>query len=424
MNSAQRIIIVLLIISLLAGLLTANKIYYRLSLLWTLLLASSWLFSYMSLRGIKVTRQARFLRSQVGLVFEEKYEINNPGRLPKLWIEVQDGSPLPGTRNSFVLTMIGSKVSRTFTSRTRLLERGVFPLGPTKLSSGDPFGLFPISRIYENDEALLVYPLIVDIEKFPNPPGLLPGGDALRRRTPQITSNASGVREYVPGDPLNRIHWLSTARRNRLISKEFELDPLAEVWIIIDTYEEDHFSLPYSSEQYEVDIGWSERSEFSLAPSTIEYAVSIAGSLAKFYLRRDRTVGTVYARSALEIIPSDRGLRQLNKILESLSMIQADGKLPLQDVVEIEARHLPRGSTIVIITPNTSDKVFRITDVLLRRGLRPVVILIDSSTFGGLDFPIKLVASLKFLGVPVFKVSNGDNLVSVLSNGEEKPKLY
>jgi hypothetical protein len=55
--------------------------------------------------------------------------------------------------------------------------------------------------------------------------GLLSGGEALRRRTHYVTTNASGVRDYAPGDSFSRIHWRSTARRNRLIVKEFELDP-------------------------------------------------------------------------------------------------------------------------------------------------------------------------------------------------------
>ena len=167
-------------------------------------------------------------------MFEERYEIQNTGRMPRLWMEVQDESHLPGAGTSQVFTMIGGHESRSFMSRTRLQERGVFRLGPTVLTSGDIFGLFPAARTIPSEDDLLIYPKLYDVQSFPNPPGLLPGGEALRRRTPQITSNAAGVREYTPGDPLNRIHWASTARRNRLIVKEFELDPLAEVWLYLD----------------------------------------------------------------------------------------------------------------------------------------------------------------------------------------------
>jgi uncharacterized protein (DUF58 family) len=42
------------------------------------------------------------------------------------------------------------------------------------------------------------------------------------------------VRDYEPGDSFSRIHWRSTARRDRLVVKEFELDPLADIWIVPD----------------------------------------------------------------------------------------------------------------------------------------------------------------------------------------------
>jgi len=165
------------------------------------------------------------------------------------------------------------------------------------------------------------------------------------------------------------------------------------------------------------------RTQFDLPPSTIEYGVSIASSLARYYLQRGRAVGTVYSNLQLKVLPSDRGGRQLNMILESLAVVQAVGEMPLEGLVEVQARHLPRGSTAVIITPSTSESVFRTTDVLLRRGLRPVVVLLDGSTFGGDDNPDELAASLEFLGVPVCRVAFNDDLSKVLSNAVSQPNL-
>ena len=422
MTQTQRIVVILLALSILAGVLTGDQLYYRLIFLWALLLFGTWIFTKTSLRGIKVFRKARFLRSQVGLLFEERYEIRNTGRLPRLWIEVRDNSSLPNPRASFVISMLGGHESRSFNARSRLVERGVFQLGPTILSSGDPFGLFSVSQTYENDDVLLVYPLMVDVDSFPNPPGLLPGGDALRRRTAQITSNAAGVREYVPGDPLNRIHWLSTAKRGHLMAKEFELDPMAEVWIFVDAFKHVHYGKGSVEISTSIDLDWRRKVKFKLPPSTIEYCVSIAASLAKYYLQRQRAVGLVFASSGLRVLPSDRGARQLNKILESLATLQPVGEMPLEGIVEIQARYMPRGSTVVVITPSTSDTVFRTADLMLRRGLRPILVSIDASTFGGPSSPEKVSMSVELLGIPVCRVARDDNLSEVLSKGVSELK--
>ena len=413
---AQRVVIILLALSLLAGVMTGIPLYYRLSYLWGFLLSGSWVMSWISLRGVKVQRVARSLRSQVGQVFEERFEIQNTGRLPRLWIEVRDESSLPGSRGSHVLTLVGGREGRTYLARTRLVQRGVFPLGPTALGSGDLFGLFPVSRTFPNQDSLLVYPILYEVRTFPNPPGLLPGGEALRRRTPQITPNAAGVREYAPGDPLNRIHWLSTARRNRLMVKEFELDPLADVWIFLDAARSVHASKPLLSTEYDPQDIWKPRSKFNLPQSTEEYAVSAAASLARFYLQRGRAVGLAFSGQLLNVLPSDRGGRQLGKILEALALLRAEGTLPLQGLIEAQARYLPRGSTVVLVTPATSETLIQITDLLLRRGLRPVVVLIDSATFGGYFSSAHLEKSLSVLGVPVCNLRYGDDLSEVLSS--------
>jgi uncharacterized protein (DUF58 family) len=416
MTFGLRVVLILLLLSLFAGAITGSGLYFRLSYLWGGVLVLSYAMSRLALRGVKMKRTARFLRSQVGQIFEERYEVINSGRMPRLWIEVRDRSHLPGSRGSHVLTTVGGRESRTYLARTRLSQRGVFPLGPTTLGAGDLFGLFPTSRTVASQDSLLVYPMVVDVQSFPNPPGLLPGGEALRRRTAQITSNAAGVREYQPGDPLNRIHWVSTARRNRLMVKEFELDPLAEVWIFVDTSRSVHASRPQVTPEFDPQDVWRKKYQFKLPPSTLEYGVTIAASLARYYIQRGRAVGVIYSSQSLRVLPSDRGGRQLGKILEMLALVQADGNLPLQSVVEVQARHLPRGSTVVMITPSAADVVAQTADLLMRRGLRPVVALLDSTSFGGNFSSERVATSLRLLRVPFCEIRDGDDLTQALSN--------
>lgn len=414
MNVAQRVILLLLVVSLLAGLVWGETLYFRLAYLWGFLFFGGWLWSRLSLRGLRFSRSARALRAQVGQVFEERFEIFNPTRLPRLWLEIRDEAPLTGSKGSRVLTIIGGRQRRSYLARTRLTQRGVFPLGPTHLRSGDLLGIFPVHRTHPSEYSLLVYPMIADIRSFPNPPGLLSGGEALRRRTHQVTPNASGVREYAPGDPLNRIHWASTARRDKFMVKEFELDPLADVWIYLDGDSKVQTALPQPAISHEEDF-WRRSVKIPLAPSTEEYGVSIAASLARFYLQHDRAVGLVSAAQYLTLIPPDRGARQLGKILEALALLRADGKLPLRGLVETQARHMTRGSTAVLITPMVYDELTLIVDYLSRRGMRPVVVLLDAESFGGKQGSLYLSEKLMTLGAPVCRVVKGDNLELALS---------
>ena len=417
MTSGRKLLLFLLAVSLIAGLSTGGLLYYRLSVLWALLLFVGWVWSELSLRGVKFDRSARTIRAQVGQIFEERFDIQNPSIIPRVWIEVQDTSTLPGSEGSRVITMIQGRQSRSYLARTRLLQRGVYPLGPTILSSGDLFGLFPRKISIPAEDTLLVYPMMVEIKNFPNPPGLLPGGEALRRRTHQITPNAAGIREYEPGDPLNRIHWLSSARRGRMMVKEFELDPLADVWIFLDAERAIQCSNPQAEvPSFAKDI-WHRYTKITLQPSTEEYGVSIAASLARDYLKRGRAVGLVGAGQQLVLISPDRGGRQLGKILESLALLRAMGRIPLRGLVETQVKHMVRGSTVVLITPTVRSEAAILADYLLQRGLKPVVILLDAATFGGSPGTDKLQASIQVLGVPVRKIACECDLEQALSHG-------
>jgi len=419
MSTSLRIVLVLLGLSLLGLALTGLPIYGRLSYVWALLVAVSWAWSRLSLRGVSVERKTRSRRAYVGQVFEERFTVENEGLLPRLWLQVRDRSDLPGSRGSRVMTMVGGHERRSYRVRTRLVERGILSLGPTELVSGDLFGLFPVSRSVPVNGSLLVYPMMVDVEAFPNPPGLLPGGEALRLRTHQVTPNAAGVREYVPGDPLNRIHWLSTARRNVLITKEFELDPMAEIWIFVDAEETVQARQPYSPPTHAVEAIWASWKRIGLPPSTEEYAVSIVASLARHFLRRQRAVGLASyhqaTRGTPDILPPDRGGRQLGKILEALAPLQAQGDLPISGLVTAHAQHIPRGSTVIIITPSVEHEVALTADLLSQRGLCPIVVLLDAASFGGPPGTKDLAAALATLGVPVCEIANGDDLVAALT---------
>ncbi len=423
MTLPQRLVLLLLALSVFAGVATGGQIYYRLSYFWGLLFFGSWIWSTFSLRGIQFVRTARTLRAQVGQIFEERFEIINQSRLFRLWLEVRNESSLPESGGSQVLTLIGSRQRRIYWSQTLLSTRGVFPLGPTVMASGDIFGLFPSKRSIPAQDTLIVYPLIWDIRTFPNPAGLLPGGEALRRRTHQITPNASGVREYYPGDALNRNNWVSTARRGRLMDKEFELDPLAEVWLFLDMARFGQAALPYTPAQFNILNYWRKPVKVSLPPSTEEYAISIAASLGRHFLSKGRAVGLVSGGQQLTLLSPDRGGRQLGKILEGLAVLHAQGELPLQALVESQTRHITRGNIIVLITPTVLTEFVYLVEYLLRRGLRPVAVLLDAASFGGSPGTDGLIERVRALGVPARKISNGADLSADLSEGVRE-KIY
>lgn len=395
------------------------SIPYRLIYIAVMLIVVSWVWAFISIRGLSFKRIGRGFRQQLGEVFEERFEIVNKYGFARVWLEIRDKSNLPGANGSRVFSWIGRREQRTYTSYTLLTRRGEFDLGPTVLYSGDPFGLFAFQKTYLNSNRILVMPYFVEISSFPFPPGLLTGGKALKRKTHETTPQSAGVREYAPGDPLNRIHWPSTARRDRFMVKEFDQDPQADVWIILDSQKSVQFNALEAVESPKVDKFWlwKKKLKFLLPPSTFEYSASLAASVANYFVKQGQGVGFISSGQMHTALPAERGDRQINKILETLAFLKGEGELPLIGLVNTQISNIPRGSVVVLVTSSNQDSVATAADALAQRKMKPVVILVDPVSFGGSEGVEQLAVTLQKKKVHVAIVRKGDDLKTVLEKG-------
>ncbi|MGC1374928.1 MAG: DUF58 domain-containing protein [Anaerolineales bacterium] len=422
-NPARIFFLSLLVLGVLGMAATGSALYVRLVYMSAAVLALSFVLARFSVAGIQIQRHARSLRASVGDMFEETFEVQNTGPYPRLYLEIINESTIPHAAGLRILTWVHGRQIRTYLNRTWLTRRGVFFLGPTTVASGDPFGLFPVQQTFPAADRLLVLPLIIPIDRFTSPLGLLPGGKAIRRKAHEITPHASGLREYAPGDPLKRIHWPSLARRDKLMVKEFEQDPQAEVWIFLDAQRAAQAELPVARDESSAWQDWvfNRRPELTLPPSTLEYGVSIAASLAHYFIARRRAVGFVTGGPAYTIIPAERSLRQEGKIIETLAFVSGDGELPLASLVDLQAPLMPFGSSALLVTPSVDGSLVLATELLQRRNLHPIVILLEAGTFGGPAGAEALAGKLAARNVPVCRVRNGADLRETLSNFAIQP---
>jgi uncharacterized protein (DUF58 family) len=411
-------VFLILLVGAVGTAVNGGTLYIRLLYLGGLLLVLAWLLTIFSLRGVKLERQARSQRGSVGDIFEEHFEVTNASRLPKLWLEVANGSNIPNATGSRILTFLRAKQKRIYTARTWLTSRGGFLLGPTTVTSGDPFGIFRVSKVFPAKSSLVVLPLLFQVNEFLSPPGLLPGGKAIRRKSIDVTPHASGVREYIPGDPMKRIHWPTSIRRDQLMVKEFEQDPQSEVWLFLDTHKGVHFSRPQQeTESYPIDdLLLLRRRQVRLQPSSLEYAVSITASLARYFIAQRRAVGFVTASYRnYKVISAERSERQEAKILEELAFLQAESSYTLPGLVTAQMGQLPQGSSAILVTPMIWSELLIAVDSLQRRNLRPVVVLLMAESFGSRTSNEDLAQSLVERNVPLCRVYCEADLSETLS---------
>src|SRR5689334_17775711 len=387
-------ILALAVLSFLAAQGTGIRLFFHLFYLLLALLALSYLWAWSNLRGLRVQRETFTHRTQVGEQARERITIRNIWPVPKLWVELQDHSNLPQHGSGFVTYLPGHD-RRRWVARTPCTMRGKYTLGPSTLISGDPFGIFRLERQVEGTGEVLVYPQTTPLPGFVLPSAELPGGQDVKSRTYHVTPNVATIRDYQPGDSFNRIHWRSTARTGQLMVKEFELDPTAEVYIVLDMQERIQQQLVSEQDARER----PDQRELRLPESTEEYGVLAAASIARHLLEQNRTVGLISWGQHREVIPAERESRQLFKMLEALSVLRAHGAQPLAEVLAGESVRFGRNCTLVIITASLEERWVVSLQHLLYRGVRAVVVLVDPESFGGWRDSITIQARLAELRV-------------------------
>lgn len=386
--------------------------------LWIGLLAVitfSWISCRYSLNEIYVNRFSRKKFLEIGYIFDERLEIRNNSKIPKFWIEINDQSELLGKISSRVITGLGANRVNIFQSTVILNKRGFFLLGPTELISSDPFGFFTSTKIFPSKNNLIVFPKISKLNRFPLLPADMTGGASLLLQTTHPTPQAAGVREYSPGDPLSRVHWPTTVRRDKLMVKEFDEDSQSSVWLLLDAqkgkYVRQNEKIEPAYDRNYVSTGKTK--EVVLPRDSFEYAVSIAASIAKYFLEKNLTVGFASAGARAVILPPEKGLRQLNKILESLAVVQDVGSTPIELLVEKQSKNISKGSALILISPYQSQTYENFMETLRRRGFHVLKVVLDNNSFVQNDE--KPDGSSINPGGSMIKVSFGDDIGRVLS---------
>jgi hypothetical protein len=120
---------------------------------------------------------------------------------------------------------------------------------------------------------------------------------------------------------------------------------------------------------------------------------------------------------ARHVVQSDRGDAQLYRVLESLAVLEAKGRHRLEQVLKVEGGRMPRGSNIVVITASVRPSLLASLQELGRRGLSPMLLLLEAESFGGAVGARALAKSAEQLGILTRLVSYGEALAEALAPG-------
>ncbi len=178
-----------------------------------------------------VTYTVRFSTNEAmeGETFEIVEEIVNDKGLPVPWVKTElstsrwlefSGTQAARASDTRFVPSVFSLRPHQKCTRTRkavAMKRGNFRLESVSLIGSDLLGLVSVSRALSINESIRILPAPYDLRESMLSDLELSGERTARRFICDDPFLISGSREYTGREPMNRIHWNSTAKNARLM---------------------------------------------------------------------------------------------------------------------------------------------------------------------------------------------------------------
>lgn len=261
--------------------------------------------------------------------------------------------------------------SRTWTYSLLPTARGSYGFGDTALRFRTPLGLLWRQVIYPTTRDVRVFPDIREAKKHElyahrnrrPEPGLR------RMRVRGQGREFESLREFVIGDEIRHISWAATARRGKLITRQYTIERSQNIVVLLDT-----------GRLMTARIG---------KLTKLDHAINATLSIAYVAAAGGDNVGLVaFSRRVVSYLPPRRGHEQINRVMEALYSIEPQMIEPsYARAFNFFSANCHRRSLVVILTDlvdrDASAELLAHTWKLMPRHL-PLIVTIGDTDLGEL----------------------------------------
>lgn len=246
-------------------------------------------------------------------------------------------------------------VERSASAQTRLeatpLRRGHVNLRSTTILHPDPLGLNYGLVEFDNPEQLIVLPQHYPVSKqfhFTGGRHFQPGGVNSTWSIGESDEFVS-LRDYRDGDPIRKIHWASSAKREKPVVKEFQDEFFVRQSLIVDCFEQDS--------------------------DVFEDVITVAASLLMAMENNDGLMDLCIMKDGPHVITAGRGYAQTSQQLEELAMLPQTEE-PIDDLVEMLGERTRLMSGCVFVFSSMDKRREQLLAAVESRGVQTAVFVV------------------------------------------------
>lgn len=331
---------------------------FSLTLITVLTIARLW--NRFSLYRISYRRRWRYRRGFPGEETRLRIEVENQKLLPLSWLRISDRWPeevrplqeesctrshIAGYINLINLYSLRwhEKITRNFELRFR--KRGLYPLGPVEMESGDLFGLYRNQKeMATQEDYLTVFPELLPLNTVQLRADDPFGDRRSQRRLFQDINQPYGIRSYHPEDDFRHVHWPATAHTGNLQVKMYQ--PVSSRVMVIC-----------------LNVATTLQPWLGAYHNLLEHLLKVSATIASQAVSEGYAVGLISngylsrADQPFRILPG-RSPQQLTRLLEALAAITPLTSTSFENFLARAIPSLPYGAALVIVTALHSQAFF------------------------------------------------------------------
>lgn len=352
--------------------------------------------SFYPLRDIEVERKLAKTEYHAGESLKVEIQLKRRIRFPLFYLVVEDilTDKLKyefHTKKSKVILIPGFRKEISFVYEIENLPRGEHLFQNVRLKTGDILGLIEKSHTVAIKNQILVYPSYTDMIYRPFENQYDQGMTASRERVQRDTTMAIGVREYQPGDRFSWINWKASAKRNDIMTKEFEQRQSHDVLVVMDCFHDSHF----------------------------ESIVSFTASIVRAILRKGAQVGLISYSSERFSFPIRGGDSQQQQLFYHLAKVEDTGAIGLERVLEAEGFLTQQNASILLVTSQLTKTLLEKASFLSQRKGTVVIFLMknEKESLSSNELSLKSMANARGVRVAMVHEGHFANAFSEVNRG-------
>ncbi|MCL6587595.1 MAG: DUF58 domain-containing protein [Anoxybacillus sp.] len=342
------------------------------------------------LRRIQVTRTIASSSYYAGETLTVTISLHLPFFVPLAYVMVEENWPLalqqPGQNRAVPLFW---RKTYSCTYAVSHLPRGEHVFSAIRVTMTDWIGLVTKETSFPIEDAIIVYPRYVEMKyqkiAFPLDQGGATSSIPLHRDM----TMAVGVREYVQGDRFSWIHWKASARKNELMTKEFEERQSDDIVVVLDR-----------------------------TPTPLfEELVTFTASFLRAAIKKGVQTGLISVGSERSIFPVRNGEAHLQQLFYHLAKTACDSLQPFARTIQQEITQWPPSVSVSYVTSKLTKETAACLSDFAAKNRRGTVFLIKRDEHGVANEERDLVEQLRRKGIMTI-ITTPERFANALVGGE------